>query len=61
MINQEMDVWMDGVHKCLIKHQTIEELRRKQRKAQSKGFWTQEDIDLAEREAEEICNILHWG
>lgn len=40
--------------------QPVEELRRKQEKAQRKNFWTVEDIDLAEVEANIIIEKLRW-
>lgn len=41
-------------HNRLIAKQSTSELRRKQQKARQKGLWTQEDIDLADREAGEL-------
>ncbi len=42
------------LHDRLVDKQSTDELRRKQRVARRKGFWTIEDIDLAHREAREI-------
>lgn len=48
------------VHGRLIAKQPTDELRRKQRKAVQRGIWTQEDIDLAEREGKEMSEALKW-
>lgn len=40
------------------KRQPIEELRRKQRKAFQRGFWTQEDLDLADAEARVLAEFF---
>ena len=45
------------------KKQPVEELRRKAQKAKgrhSKNFWIQEEIDLADAEAREICQRMGW-
>lgn len=39
--------------------QPLEELRRKQKKARRRGIWTQEDIDYAEMEAEEMVKFFN--
>jgi hypothetical protein len=39
--------------------QSIEELRRKQRKAFRPHIWTEEDMDLADVEAERLYRSLH--
>ena len=38
--------------------QSIDELRRKQRKAMQRGLYTQEDIDLADAEAKVLFKKL---
>ena len=48
------------LHKRLIDRQPIEELLRKQMKAQTKHHWTQEDLDLADREAKELHGALNF-
>jgi len=49
-----------SVHERLIERQSTDELARKQAKARQRGIWTQEDIDLARRRAEELMEILRW-
>jgi hypothetical protein len=58
-----MEAYLLESHKCLLQYQSTEELRRKAIKAicHKTKLWTQEEIDLAEREAEEISQILKWG
>lgn len=41
-------------------NQPLEELERKQNKAARKGYWTQEDIDLALAKANEIAKRIVW-
>lgn len=50
----------DELHKRLVDRQSLDELKRKQRKAQTKHYWTQEDIDLANREAKRLHERLRW-
>jgi hypothetical protein len=41
--------------------QPIEELRRKAEKARCKSnIWTQEELDLADVEADELHRAIHW-
>lgn len=47
----------DEIHEKLISKQPVEELKRKQKRAKRKEYWTQEDMDLADREAEKLSNI----
>ena len=46
------------LHKRLIAKQSLEELKRKAYKADQKGIWTQEWIDYADREAEELYQFF---
>jgi hypothetical protein len=48
------------LHDRLVALQTTEELERKARKAATKDTWTQEDIDLARRQAQELHASLKW-
>ena len=48
------------VHDRLIARQPTDELRRKQIKARRRSIWTQEDVDRANREADEICSKLRF-
>lgn len=45
-------------HQILVKKQSVEELRRKANKARCKGFFTQEDIDLADRESADLYEFF---
>lgn len=47
-----------SLHERLIAIQSIEELERKRWKARRRGFWTQEDIDLAERKADQYLQLI---
>lgn len=42
------------------RQQPIDELRRKQRRARRKDIWTEEDIDLAFAEADELSRAINW-
>ena len=48
------------LHERLVALQPDEELRRKAEKARQRGIWTQEDIDLANREAKRLLEWLRW-
>lgn len=48
------------LHERLIQRQSKAELERKQRKAARRGIWTQEDMDLADVEADELWRSIHW-
>jgi hypothetical protein len=45
------------LHEKLVKRQTLDELKRKALKARRRGIWTREDIDYAQRKAQ---NIHAW-
>ena len=51
------------IHSFLIRNQSIDELRRKADKAlcRKSKLWTQEDIDLIDREASELADAIGWG
>ena len=49
-----------NLHERLIALQPTAELARKQRKAWTKHYWTQEDIDHAKRWADEMHEKLQW-
>lgn len=44
----------EELHRRLVARQTDEELNRKQKKAWTKHYWTQEDIDAADRYADRL-------
>lgn len=53
---------MSCVHKCLLRYQTTKELERKAIKAMRtrNKIWTQEELDLAIREASMLGKALGW-
>ena len=51
-------IWGQSTHRLLIKSQSTEELERKALKARTKHYWTQEDIDIADRKASELYEGL---
>lgn len=54
--------WPDeiGLHHRLVALQTEEELERKAKKAATRLFWTQEEIDHIRRRAERLSRQLKW-
>lgn len=48
------------LHQRLVALQPTSELIRKQRKARTKHYWTQEDLDCADREGKELYEALHF-
>jgi len=49
------------LHQRLVDMQPTAELRRKQRRSVTKHHWTQEDLDLADREGRELHDALFGG
>lgn len=60
-VMKEMDVSRSDYLRAIRRQQPIAELERKANKAKRKGFWTQEDRDLACAEAMQLIAELGWG
>ena len=57
-----MEGWdgLSPLHETLIEKQPEAELERKAKKARSKGFWSQEEIDWIKRKARRLVASIKW-